>query len=249
MTTEPAPSPERWALECDGLTRTYGGKTVVADLDLRVAPGDIYGFLGPNGAGKTTTMRMILGLIRRDAGEVRIFGESDPVAARAKIGGIVEGPRFYPYLSGIENLRIFAAAGGGCPPERIEELLELVRLKERAADPVKTYSLGMKQRLGIAQALLNKPPLLLLDEPTNGLDPAGMREVRELIHTLQQQEGLTVFVSSHLLFEIQELCTRVGIIQNGAKVAEGKTEELLEDGETLEDCFLRLTSGAAGQIQ
>ena len=239
-----------WALQCDGLTRRYNGKAVVSGLDLRVAPGDIYGFLGPNGAGKTTTMRMILGLIRRDEGTVRVFGEDDPVAARARIGGIVEGPRFYPYLSGLENLRIFAAAGGGCSPERIDELLALVRLGERAGDAVKTYSLGMKQRLGIAQALLNRPSLLLLDEPTNGLDPAGMREVRELIHQLQRDEGLTVFVSSHLLWEIQELCTRVGIIQDGEKVAEGQTEELLAEGETLEDCFLRLTGGAeTGQIR
>ncbi len=215
------------------------------DLDLRVAKGDIYGFLGPNGAGKTTTMRMILGLIRKDAGAVRIFGESDPVAARARIGGIVEGPRFYPYLSGLENLRIFAAAGGGCPAGRIDELLALVKLGERASDPVRTYSLGMKQRLGIAQALLSDPPLLLLDEPTNGLDPAGMKEVRGLILQLQRDRGLTVFVSSHLLWEIQELCTRVGIIQNGSKVAEGTAEELLNEGESLEDCFLRLTDGAS----
>lgn len=238
------------ALEVAGLTRRYSGKPVVDDLDLSVAPGDIYGFLGPNGAGKTTTMRMILGLIRRDAGSVSIFGESDPVAARAQIGGIVEGPRFYPYLSGAENLRIFAAYSGGATEARITELLELVRLGDRREDRVATYSLGMKQRLGIAQALLSRPRLLLLDEPTNGLDPAGMREVRGLIGRLREEEGLTVFVSSHLLWEIQELCTRVGIIQDGRKVAEGETADLLQDGESLEDCFLRLTGGLeTGQIR
>ncbi len=238
------------ALEVQGLTRRYSGKAVVDSLDLSVSPGDIYGFLGPNGAGKTTTMRMILGLIRRDAGTVRIFGEADPVSARREIGGIVEGPRFYPYLSGAENLRIFAAYSGGATAERIDELLEVVRLADRAQDRVATYSLGMKQRLGIAQALISKPRLLLLDEPTNGLDPAGMREVRELIIRLREEEGLTVFVSSHLLWEIQGLCTQVGIIQNGRKVAEGETAELLQGDESLEDCFLRLTGGLeTGQIR
>ena len=233
-----------WALETSGLSRSYGSHVVVKSLDLRVAPGDIYGFLGPNGAGKTTTMRMILGLIARDAGEIRIFGEHDPVAGRARIGGIVEGPRFYPYLSGIENLRVFASYTGGCDEERLSYLLGLVRLRDRATDLVRTYSLGMKQRLGIAQALLNSPGLLLLDEPSNGLDPKGIKEVRELILRLRDEEGLTVFVSSHVLSELDKLCTRIGIIQNGRKIAEGATEELLREGEDLESAFLRLTAEA-----
>jgi len=243
-------SSSRWALETSGLTRSYGSHVVVQDLDLRVARGDIYGFLGPNGAGKTTTMRMVLGLIGRDRGEVRIFGNSDPVAARAGVGGIVEAPRFYPYLSGIENLRILAAYSGGCSEQRIRHLLELVRLAERAEDHVKTYSLGMKQRLGIAQALLGSPGLLLLDEPSNGLDPRGMKEVRELILKLCREEGVTVFVSSHLLSELDMLCSRIGIIQDGRKIAEGTTAELLQEGESLETAFLRLTApGGVGQIQ
>ena len=237
--TEPSPA---WALETSGLTRSYGSHVVVHGLDLRVARGDIYGFLGPNGAGKTTTMRMILGLIAKDAGSVRIFGKVDPIAGRARIGGIVEGPRFYPYLSGIENLRIFASYTGGCDDKRLDYLLGLVRLRDRSSDLVRAYSLGMKQRLGIAQALLNSPGLLLLDEPSNGLDPKGIKEVRELILRLRDEEGLTVFVSSHVLSELDKLCTRIGIIQNGRKIAEGTTAELVEEGEDLESAFLRLTA-------
>jgi ABC-2 type transport system ATP-binding protein len=215
---------------------------VVNKLRLRVAPGDIYGFLGPNGAGKTTTMRLILGLIRRDSGRIRIFGQEEGVDVRGRVGGIVEGPRFYPFLSGVENLRIFAHYSGGVTEERIQELLRLVRLSDRQKDHVSRYSLGMKQRLGIAQALLSKPDFLLLDEPSNGLDPAGIREVRDLILRLHAEVGLTVLVSSHILKEVEGICTRVGIIQNGHKVAEGTLEELVEEGETLEDAFLRLTS-------
>jgi ABC-type multidrug transport system ATPase subunit len=235
-----------WALETVGLTRSYGAHTVVNQLDLRVARGDIYGFLGPNGAGKTTTMRMILGMIRRDAGTVRIFGESGGVESRARIGGIIEGPRFYPFLSGAENLRIFAAYSGGTSEDRIQELLQLVRLADRQTDRVSQYSLGMKQRLGIAQALLSSPDFLLLDEPTNGLDPAGIREVRDLILQLHDEIGLTVLVSSHILGELEGFCTRVGIIQDGKKVAEGSLDEICDAGEGLEQAFLRHTGALGG---
>jgi len=238
------------ALQVRGLTRSYGRKAVVQSLDLQVEAGDIYGFLGPNGAGKTTTMRMILGLIRADAGTVSIFGDADPVAGRRHLGGIVESPRFYPYLSGRDNLRVLAAYGPPVTPARIEELLSLVQLGERAKDQVKTYSLGMKQRLGIAQALLAQPKLLMLDEPVNGLDPAGMKQVRELIRRLRDEEGLTVFVSSHLLHDVEQLCDRIGIIQDGTKIVEGAVAELVEDGESLEDAFLRHTApGAREQIR
>ncbi len=239
------------ALQTAGLTKSYGGKRVVDNLDLAVKTGCIYGFLGPNGAGKTTTMRMILGLISRDAGTVQLFGDSDPIGGRRHLGGIVEGPRFYEYLSGIENLRVLESYGPGVSESRLRELLSMVRLADRAEDRVKTYSLGMKQRLGIAQALLGDPKLLLLDEPTNGLDPAGMKEVRELIRTMQKERGLTVFVSSHLLAEVEALCDEVGVIQEGSKVAEGSVDELIEPGESLEDCFLRLTGADAsgGQIR
>lgn len=238
------------ALSIQGLTRSYSGKAVVRDLDLEVQPGDIYGFLGPNGAGKTTTMRMILGLIRRDAGTVRIFGDDHPVRSRRNLSGIVESPRFHPYLSGRDNLRVFAAYSGGATPARIDELLALVRLGERAKDPVKTYSMGMRQRLGVAQALLGDPKMLLLDEPVNGLDPAGMKEVRELIRRLRDEENLTVFVSSHLLSDVEKLCDRIGIIQDGRKIVEGPTADLVEEGESLEDAFLRHTApGAREQIR
>lgn len=238
------------ALQVRGLTRSYGRKAVVQSLDLQVEAGDIYGFLGPNGAGKTTTMRMILGLIRADAGTVSIFGDADPVAGRRHLGGIVESPRFYPYLSGRDNLRVLAAYGPAVTPARIEELLNLVQLGERAKDQVKTYSLGMKQRLGIAQALLAQPKLLMLDEPVNGLDPAGMKQVRELIRRLRDEEGLTVFVSSHLLHDVEQLCDRIGIIQDGTKIIEGAVADLVEDGESLEDAFLRHTApGAREQIR
>ena len=231
-----------WALETTGLCRSYGRHRVVDQLDLKVAEGDIYGLLGPNGAGKTTTMRLVLGLIRRDAGEVKVFGETDPLACRDRVGGIVEGPRFYPYLSGYENLRVLAAYSGGCPEARIRELLDLVRLRDRSSDKVKTYSLGMKQRLGVAQALLSSPSLLMLDEPSNGLDPAGMKEVRDLILRLRDELGVTVLVSSHLLHELDQVCSRIGVIQDGRKVAEGRTEDLIEEGENLEAAFLRITA-------
>ena len=245
--TPPAGPP---ALHVHGLTRSYGRKAVVRDLDLCVEAGDIYGFLGPNGAGKTTTMRMILGLIRADAGTVSIFGDTDPVGARRHLGGIVESPRFYPYLSGRDNLRVLAAYGPGVTAARIDELLALVQLGERGADQVKTYSLGMKQRLGIAQALLARPKLLMLDEPVNGLDPAGMKQVRELIVTLRDEEGLTVFVSSHLLHDVEQLCDRIGIIQDGTKIIEGPVADLVQEGEGLEDAFLRHTApGAREQIR
>jgi len=237
------------ALETRGLTKSYSGKAVVQDLDLQVSPGCIYGFLGPNGAGKTTTMRMILGLISRDSGSVRLFGDEDPMVGRRHLGGIVEGPRFYEYLSGMENLRILASYGPEASEAELRDLLSLVKLADRADDRVKTYSLGMKQRLGVAQALLSRPKLLLLDEPTNGLDPAGMKEVRELIKSMQVERGLTVFVSSHLLSEVEMLCDEVGIIQEGRKVAEGRVDELIKPGESLEDCFLRLTESGGGQIR
>ena len=158
----------------------------MSDLSLQVQAGDIYGFLGPNGAGKTTTMRLVLGMIRRDAGTVAVFGQNTGPEARTRLAGIVGGPRFYPQLSGIENLRILAAYSGGCSETRLVELLELVRLRERSEDLVKSYSTGMKQRPGIAQALLNDPDFLLLDEPMSGLDPAGVRDVRRLILELNQ---------------------------------------------------------------
>ncbi len=219
------------ALETERLTRTYRGTAVVSDLDLAVEEGAVYGFLGPNGAGKTTTIRMLAGLIRPDRGEIRIFGEGDPVSRRHHLSGIVESPALYPYLTGRQNLEVLGALTAEVGPARIDEVLEVVRLRDRARDRVSTYSLGMRQRLGIAQALLTRPRLLLLDEPTNGLDPAGMREVRDLVSQLNRDHRLTVFVSSHLLAEVSQMCNRVGIVQNGRLVAQGDVAALLSDTE------------------
>ena len=222
------------ALQTVGLTKRYDDKEVVQDLSLEIHKGDIFGFLGPNGAGKTTTIRMILGLIRRDAGIVRIFDADKPTEYRRELSGIVESPALYPYLTGRDNLRVLGAYSGGVEPRDVDDALETVRLTNRADDLVKTYSLGMKQRLGIAQALMTRPRVMVLDEPTNGLDPAGMREVRELVRELNARYELTVFVSSHLLAEVSQLCNRVGIIQNGRLVAQGPVAELLRPDGALE---------------
>jgi len=218
---------EEIALQTVGLTKSYDGKEVVRDLSIEIPQGDIYGFLGPNGAGKTTTIRMILGLIRKDAGTVRIFGSDKPNESRRELGGIVETPALYPYLTGRDNLRVLGAYSGGVDDKTIEETIETVRMTKRADELVSTYSLGMKQRMGMAQALMTRPKIMILDEPTNGLDPAGMREVRELIRELNAEHKLTVFVSSHLLGEVSQMCNRVGIIQNGTLVAQGPVSELL----------------------
>ena len=218
------------ALEVRSLSRTYGRRAAVADLDLTVRVGDVYGFLGPNGAGKTTAMRCILGLIRRDSGTVRLFGQADLVAARRHVGAIIETPSFHGWLTGHANLMLAAAyAGltGAAARDEVTRVLARVGLAERGTDRAGTYSLGMKQRLGIARALLGRPKLLMLDEPTNGLDPRGMREMRELIRSLALHDGITVFVSSHLLAEVQAIGNRVGIIQGGRLRAEGKVAELL----------------------
>ena len=221
------------ALDVQGLTRRFGARGV-HELTLRVDPGDVYGFLGPNGAGKTTAMRCILGLIRRDAGEVRIFGESDPIRARAHVGALVESPSFHPWMSGRDNLLLATAYAGMSEREGardVERVLDRVGLIERAMDRTSAYSMGMRQRLAIARTLLGKPKLLLLDEPTNGLDPKGMHEVRELVRSLALHDGLTVFVSSHLLSEVQAIGTRVGILHEGRLRAEGRVDDLLRTQE------------------
>jgi ABC-2 type transport system ATP-binding protein len=214
-------------VEVRGLVKRYGSAAAVDRVDLTVEPGDIYGYLGPNGAGKTTTLRMLLGLIRRDGGDVSLFGR-DPaqgIDALEHVGGFVESPTFYPYLTGRENLQLLGALDGGADRQRIEGVLEQVDLRERARDRVGTYSLGMRQRLGIAAALLREPRLLILDEPANGLDPAGMRDMRTLISGLPER-GVTVLYSSHLLAEVEEVCNRVAIVNDGRIAFEGKLEEL-----------------------
>ncbi|UGT71356.1 ABC transporter ATP-binding protein [Nocardia gipuzkoensis] len=208
-----------------GLTKRYGEHTAVDGVSMSVAAGEIYGFLGPNGAGKTTTLRMLAGLIRPSRGTATIAGHrpGDPAVVR-RIGVLIEGPGFYPYLSGRDNLRVLARYRGLGRPE-VEEALARVGLVGRADDKFRTYSLGMKQRLGVGAALLGSPDLLILDEPTNGLDPGGMAEMRELITALAA-EGHTVLLSSHLLGEVQEICDRVGVISQGRLLTQATVAQL-----------------------
>ena len=220
------------ALATRGLVKRFGLRTALAGLDLSVPTGVVYGFLGPNGAGKTTTMRVLTGLIHADGGSVELLGQTLTRGHRARlfdVGALIESPAFYPYLSGRANLRALAATGAPTANSRIDELLELVGLRDRAGDKVSRYSLGMKQRLGIAAALLSDPKLLLLDEPANGLDPAGIAAMRDTLRQLAST-GKTVFVSSHLLPEIQQMADVVGIINQGRLVREGPIGELLSGG-------------------
>jgi ABC-type multidrug transport system ATPase subunit len=218
------------ALRTINLTKQYGKRIVVNNLNLEVKRGEIFGFLGPNGAGKTTTIRMALGLISANSGHVEILGQN-VVTERARVlprvGALIETPALYLYLSGRNNLRAVGSALGGVPDQRIEEVLDLVGLLGRQNDRVKTYSLGMKQRLGVAIALLQDPDLLILDEPTNGMDPAGIVEMRDLMHRLAN-EGKTIFISSHLLAEVQQICTRVAIISLGKLIVESSIAELTQ---------------------
>ncbi len=214
-------------IEVRGLVKRYGELTAVDHVDLTVEAGDVYGYLGPNGAGKTTSLRMMLGLIAPTSGSVRLFGR-DPmrgVGALAGVAGFVEEPRFYPYLTGRRNLELLADYDGGDARSLIEPSLEAVELRERGKDKVGGYSHGMRQRLGIAAALLRRPKLLLLDEPATGLDPGGMRDMRLLVRRLAG-EGMTVLLSSHLMNEVEEVCNRVAIVRSGAIVYEGALAEL-----------------------
>jgi ABC-2 type transport system ATP-binding protein len=217
------------ALTTRGLRKNYGSRHALDGLDLTVPAGVVYGFLGPNGAGKTTTMRVLTGLIHADGGTIELLGRPYTRSDRHRlfeVGALVESPTFYPYLSGRANLRELAASGAPVPSKRIEELLDLVGLCDRGNDKVQGYSLGMKQRLGIAGALLSDPKLLLLDEPANGLDPAGIVAMRDTLKALAAQ-GKTVFISSHLLAEVQVMADVVGIIASGKLVREGPLKDLL----------------------
>ena len=220
-------------IEANELTKRYGtrrGKSVLAvdRVSFAVEQGQVFGFLGPNGSGKTTTIGMLVGIINPTGGSFRLFGASGPrdlVAARARVGATLETPNFYPYLSGRDNLRIAATIKGVGRP-RIEECLELVGLADRARHRFKTYSLGMKQRLALAATMLNDPELIVLDEPANGLDPQGMKEIREIIRILAGR-GKTIFLSSHLLWEVERTCTHVSIVRKGRIVATGTVAEVV----------------------
>lgn len=214
-------------LRVAGLSKRYGRDLRVDGLDLEVFDGDVYGFLGPNGAGKSTTIRMILGLVRPTAGHVDLLGARvRPGRAVSGVGALVEGPALYPHLSGRKNVEIFAALSADVPQKSIAEAMEIVGLSGRADDPVRVYSHGMRQRCALAQALVPRPRLLILDEPTNGLDPEGIREMRALILRLRGELGITVFLSSHQLSEVEKICSRLAVIHLGRKLFEGSLADL-----------------------
>jgi ABC-2 type transport system ATP-binding protein len=221
------------AIETSGLTKRFGARTAVDGVDLLVPRGSAFGFLGPNGAGKTTMIRMLLGLTQASAGQMRLLDHpvpADRATALQRVGAIVEDPRFHNHLSGRENLRIVAAVRGAEATERIGPALARVGLSERGDDKVKRYSLGMRQRLGVARCLLADPLLLILDEPTNGLDPGGIQEFREMIRAMVEQEGRTVFLSSHLLDEVEKICDAAAIVDRGKVITQGPIAELAEGG-------------------
>jgi ABC-type multidrug transport system ATPase subunit len=221
-------------IEIKELTKDYKGVKAVNGLNLTVFKGDVFGFLGPNGAGKSTTIRMLLTLIKPTSGTIKIFGKpliQNRLEILRKIGAIVEKPDFYLYLSAYKNLEILAKLSGTeIPKNKIMELLELVELDKRYNSKVKTFSFGMKQRLGIAQALMHNPDLIILDEPTTGLDTQGMKEIRELILRLSKDSGKTIFISSHILSEIEMIASRVAIIKQGSTVVEGAISEFIQEG-------------------
>lgn len=227
-------SVKEWIIETRGLGKRYKGRYAVSNLNLQIAKGDIYGFLGPNGAGKTTTIRMLLGLIKPSNGSIRIFGQSlekEKLAILRKVGSLVEYPSNYGHLTAIQNLEAIRRIIGA-PAGRIDEVLSIVGLSKEAKRPVKGYSLGMKQRLGIASALLGNPELLILDEPTNGLDPSGILEIRELIKEMPRQFGISVLISSHLLSEVEQMASVVGIIRRGELVFQDTIESLRKQSQS-----------------
>ncbi len=216
-------------LKIENLTKVYGNKKVVDNVTFSVFPGQIFGFVGPNGAGKSTTIRMITGLTPATHGIVRICGfsiENSFTHAISNAGAVVEIPQLYPYLSGLKNLKLFASFYGKKALGRIDQIVKLVGMENRIKDKVSTYSLGMKQRLGIAQALLNKPKLLILDEPTNGLDPNGIVEIRNILLALAKKENIAIIISSHNLAELEQLCDVIGVINNGRMIEHKSMEEL-----------------------
>jgi ABC-2 type transport system ATP-binding protein len=221
------------AIEASGVTKRFGERTAVDGVDLHVPRGSAFGFLGPNGAGKTTMIRMLLGLTPASAGTMSVLGLPVPAqraTALRRVGAIVEDPRFHPHLTGRENLRIVAAVRGQDAAARIAPALARVGLAERADEKVKRYSLGMRQRLGVARCLLADPQLLILDEPTNGLDPGGIQEFREMIREMVEQEGRTVFISSHLLDEVEKICDAAAIVDRGKVITQGPIAELAGGG-------------------
>lgn len=230
-------SPDNVAVSLTNVNKTIGKRHILHDITFDAYSGEVFGFLGPNGAGKTTTIKMIVGLISIDSGDISVCGcgvEKQFETALSNIGGIVENPEMYKHLTGYQNLEQYARMRGGITRERIDEVIELVGLKNRINEKISKYSLGMRQRLGVAQSILHEPKVLILDEPTNGLDPAGIKELRDILKDLAHREGVCVIVSSHLMSEMELMCDRVGVISNGSMLGVYSIEELLSasEGET-----------------
>jgi ABC-2 type transport system ATP-binding protein len=226
---------EQKILECQNLRKRFGKKEILKDVSLEAKEGDILGFIGPNGAGKTTTIKLILGLQKITSGTVKINGydiEKEFTKAIKRIGTIVENPDLYMYMSGYENLKMIANLYEGITKERIDEVIKLVGLENRIKDKVSKYSLGMRQRLGIAQAILHKPNLLVLDEPTNGLDPEGIKQIKDLIVKLAKEEKMAVLISSHNLLELESFCTKITILKNGEVIENTSIDEVKQDENT-----------------
>lgn len=234
-------------IETKNLSKKHNSQVRVNNLCLQIPEGCVYGFLGPNGAGKSTTIKLLLGLLKPTDGEIFFFGkkmnEKNRLSILRQTGSLIESPSFYGHLTGLENLQIVAKLKQ-VPASEITKVLQTVRLYEQRDKKVKHYSLGMKQRLGIAMALVGKPRILILDEPTNGLDPAGIQEIRELIKNLPSTHQMTVIVSSHLLSEVEQMADMVGIINHGELVFQGSMKSLEKQGNNLEEIFLNLTGGA-----
>lgn len=238
------------ALKIEHLNKYFGKRQILHDICMEVYAGEVFGFLGPNGAGKTTTIKIVAGLLRLDEGDVQIHGHSITKhfeEAMACIGGIVENPELYKYMTGKENLWQYARMRTGVDEKRIDEVVKLVGLSNRINDKVGKYSLGMRQRLGVAQALLHRPKLLILDEPTNGLDPAGIKELRDILKNLAHKENIAVLVSSHLMSEMEMMCDRVGVIVGGKILSVETTEEMISGAQDSTIRYtLRVSDAAAG---
>lgn len=239
------------AMKVTNVSKSFGRKKVVDNVSFEIYPGEVFGFLGPNGAGKTTMIKMIMGFLSMDEGSVEIDGfnkDKHYEQAMSSIGGIVENPEMYKDMTGRENLRMYARLQNNVPKGRIEEVLSIVGMKDRANDKVKKYSLGMKQRIGVAQAIMHKPRVLILDEPTNGLDPAGIRELRDILIKLAHEDNVAVMVSSHLLTEMQMMCDRVGIIDKGRLIDVKTMDQLrtLSSGKAVQRFKISEPQKAAG---
>lgn len=235
------------AIKLINLSKKIGKKEIIKDLNFEINPGEVFGFIGPNGAGKTTTIRMIVGLMSITEGDVQIFGKSikkNYAEAVGRVGAIVENPEMYPFMTGRQNLKHFARMIPGIKKDRIEEVIALVGLEQVINQKAGRYSLGMRQRLGIAQALLHSPSVLILDEPTNGLDPAGIREIRQYIRKLADEENVAVVISSHLLSEIELMCDRIGIIKNGELVATQDVKASMGDDTKLRQVQMEVSANA-----